>query len=220
MAQNGSEQEAARSAALESPKRSFGPFNIVAAAFNICQAWAAVGATFVLGIAHGGSVGVVYGLVIMVVLYGAIALSMAELAARFPSSGGQYHWTALIAPSPIKKQLAVALSVSSFLAITVACLALAYPKQSSDFVWTDFLNETGWSSSGVAFLTGLININYGFAGLDGAVHLADECLNPATAVPWALVSAILASFATATVFMIAMLYCIQDFDQVLKTPMG
>ena len=79
--------------------------NIVAAAFNICQAWAAVGATFVLGIAHGGSVGVVYGLIIMVFLYGAIALSMAELAARYPTTGGQYHWTALIAPRSVKRQL-------------------------------------------------------------------------------------------------------------------
>lgn len=90
---------------FESPKRSFGPLNIIAAAFNICQAWAAVGATFVLGIAHGGSVGVVYGLLIILVFYGAIVLSLAELAARYPTTGGQYHWTALIAPKPVKRQL-------------------------------------------------------------------------------------------------------------------
>lgn len=69
-------------------------------------------------------------------------------------------------------------------------------------------------------MTGLININYGFAGLDGAIHLADECLNAATVVPWALVSAFLANFGTAAMFMIAMLYCIRDFDSVLNTPTG
>ena len=78
------------------PKRSFGPFNIIAAAFNLCQAWAAIGATFALGIAHGGSGGVVYGLIIIAAIYGAIALSMAELAAKYPTTGGQYHWTYLI----------------------------------------------------------------------------------------------------------------------------
>ena len=108
----------------------------------------------------------------------------------------------------------------SFVVITAVCLAIANPKESSGFVWTEFLNETGWAAPGVAFMTGLININYGFAGLDGAIHLADECLNAAAAVPWALFSAILASFATATTFMIAMLYCISNFDAVLNTPTG
>ena len=70
----------------------------------------------------------------------------------------------------------------------------------------------------MAFLIGLINVNYGFAGLDGAVHLADECLNAATTVPWALLCAIVSSFVTTMIFMTVMLYCINDFDSILNTP--
>ena len=112
---------------------------------------------------------------------------------------------------------AVLLSIITFVAITVCCLVIANPKETSTFVWKNFENETGWTAPGVAFLTGLININYGFAGLDGAIHLTDECLNAATAVPWALLSAIGASFITATIFMVSMLYCINDFDAILDT---
>ena len=63
------------------------------------------GATFILGIAHGGSAGVVYGLVLIVVIYAGIALSMSELAAQYPTTGGQYHWSYLIAPVSARKEL-------------------------------------------------------------------------------------------------------------------
>lgn len=87
------------------PKRTLGPFNILAAAFNICQAWAAIGATFALGIAHGGSPTIIYGLILILVVYSAIALSMAEMVARFPTSSGQYHWTAIMAPESVRREL-------------------------------------------------------------------------------------------------------------------
>ena len=107
--------------------------------------------------------------------------------------------------------------MTSFVGITITCLLIASPKQPSTSVWRGFQNDTGWSSSGFVFFTGLINLNYGFAGMDGAVHLAEECLNAATAVPWALVSAILASFATSMIFLVAMVYCVRDFDAVIIT---
>ena len=104
----------------------------------------------------------------------------------------------------------------SFVVITITCLAIASLKRPTTSIWRVFQNDTCWSSSGVVFFTGLINLNYGFAGMDGAVHLAEECLKAATAVPWALVSAILASFATSMIFLVAMLYCIQDFGAAIS----
>ena len=73
---------------------------------------------------------------------------------------------------------------------------------------------------GIAFLTGLINLFYGFAGLDGALHLADECLNTANAVPWALLCAVISSFVTAMIFIVTTLYCVQDYKAVLNTDTG
>lgn len=65
---------------------------------------------------------------------------------------------------------------------------------------------------------GLINSNYGFAGLDGAVHLAEDCTNAASAVPLALFTAIGIGFGTAFAFVVAALYCVKDFHAVVDSP--
>jgi choline transport protein len=108
----------------------------------------------------------------------------------------------------------------SFVAIFISCLAVSSPKQASNYVWTYFLNaETGWPD-GVVFLTGLVNPNYMFAGIDGAIHLAEDCINAKTAVPHALFATLMIGFFTSFVFAIAMLYSIADYDAVLTTITG
>ena len=112
----------------------------------------------------------------------------------------------------------VFLSLTAFLAITIVCLAESSPKQSSEFVWTTFSNASGWSADSIAFLTGLVNPNFIYSGLDGAIHLAEECTNAATAVPRALVSTVVIGFVTALGFAVAMTYSYSDFDAVLASP--
>lgn len=114
----------------------------------------------------------------------------------------------------------VVLSLSLFLVVSVVCLARSSPKQSSNFVWNTFVNETGWKSKGVVFLTGMINPNYMYAGIDGAIHVAEECQTPARTVPYALLSTLSIGFVSAFLFVIAMAYSITEWDQVLATPTG
>ena len=112
------------------------------------------------------------------------------------------------------------LSIATFTAVLAVCLARSPTRQSNDFVWTTFINTSGWSANGVVFLTGLITPNYMFAGIDGAIHLAEEVTNPAVAVPRALFSTLTVGFVTAFAFSIAMLYCMTDFGAVLNSPTG
>jgi choline transport protein len=86
-------------------------------------------------------------------------------------------------------------------------------------VWTTFLNESGWVNS-IAFLTGLVNPNYMYAGIDGAIHLAEECRNAAVVVPRALLSTITIGFVTSFIFAIVMLYCTNDLQAVVSTATG
>lgn len=111
-------------------------------------------------------------------------------------------------------------SLLSFFAIVITCLARSTNKQTSEFVWTTFINESGWSSDGVVLLTSLINPNYMFGGFDGVLHLAEECSNAATAIPRALMSTIIIGFVSSFVFVIAMLYSLNDFDALLGTITG
>lgn len=90
---------------VENVPRTISFLAIISAAFNLLSSWLVVAATMILGLSHGGSVTVVYGLVIVLIMYGAVALSLSEMAARYPTAGGQYHWTALLAPENTKRAL-------------------------------------------------------------------------------------------------------------------
>ena len=97
---------------------------------------------------------------------------------------------------------------------------MAQPKQSSYYVWHTFINNTGWSSNALVFLTGLINPTYGFGGLDGAIHLAEDCFDPAKTVPRAICYSLVVGFVTAFFFTVSMLYSLKDVEMALNTPSG
>lgn len=273
------------------PRRVLTTLDIISAGFNICNSWCGVAATLFLGFLAGGPVTIIYGIIVATFVVGCCALSMAELAAKYPTAGGQYHWTYILAPRSIRRfasymagiinifawqalaasicviipQLVLGMAVywhpnyvpqnyQSFLiyqatnlivlaynigvlqrahythtvgmvyslllgfSIFVACLAKANPKAPDSTVWTLFVNEgTGWPS-GVVFLTGMANPNFAYVGIDGAVHLAEDAINAATAVPWALVAAMGIGFVTCFPFVVAMFYCISDPGAILESP--
>ncbi|KXH33429.1 hypothetical protein CNYM01_05065 [Colletotrichum nymphaeae SA-01] len=176
-------------------KRDIGPLAIVGLGWNICNSWSAIAATLVISISSGGPVTLLYGIVLIFVLGGACALSMAEIASVYPTAGGQYHWTSILAPRRYSRGL------------------------SDSFVWTTFVNESGWSSKGIVFLTGLLNPNFIYSGLDGAIHLAEECTNASSAIPKALISTITIGFVSAFTFSVAMLYSFTDLEPVLSSPL-
>jgi hypothetical protein len=80
-------------------------FQVISAGWNICNSWAAPAATLALSIESGGTVTVIYGIFVIVFVMGATGFSLAELAARYPTAGGQYHWTAYLSPQKVKRGL-------------------------------------------------------------------------------------------------------------------
>ena len=72
-------------------KRDMSPFAMVAVGWNICNSWAGIAATLALSIASGGTVTLIYGLVLVLVFVGLSAASLAEIAAVYPTAGGSYR---------------------------------------------------------------------------------------------------------------------------------
>lgn len=62
-------------------------------------------ATLSLAISQGGPVTLVYGTIVTFVLVGACAMTLAELASVYPTAGGQYHWTSILAPRSMSRVL-------------------------------------------------------------------------------------------------------------------
>ncbi|KAK7192105.1 choline transport [Paraphaeosphaeria sporulosa] len=271
--------------------RAMSGYETISAGWVICNSWVGIAATFALAIAQGGPVSLIYGPIIMFLLVGACALTLAELASVYPTAGGQYHWTSILSPKSSSRGLSYCcgatnvfawiaicagiaiiipqqimgmavfynpsyvpqtwhafilyqggnlmvlvynvyllkrsmwihdvgfiISISCFVTLVITSLARTAPNfQSAKVVWTTFLNQSGWVDS-VAFLTGLVNSNYMYAGIDGVIHLAEECKNAAMVVPRALMSTIAIGFVTSFVFAIVMVYCTNDFDAAVSTP--
>ncbi|SMN22413.1 similar to Saccharomyces cerevisiae YNR056C BIO5 Putative transmembrane protein involved in the biotin biosynthesis pathway [Maudiozyma saulgeensis] len=87
---------------------------------------------------------------------------------------------------------------------------------SSSSIFADFDNNTGWRSSGVAFIVGLINPLWAFVGIDSATHMTDEVGNDKARVLVSRVifTTVILGFLTSFVYSIGMFYCITDKARV------
>ncbi|SCV02425.1 LAME_0H00254g1_1 [Lachancea meyersii CBS 8951] len=95
--------------------------------------------------------------------------------------------------------------------------SIEWPKTSG--IFGEFKNTTGWSSSPMAFIVGLINPLWAFAGIDSATHMVDEVgYKPSKKlVPRAIFCTILIGFVTSFTYAIGMFYCITDAEKVTES---
>lgn len=112
-------------------------------------------------------------------------------------------------------------SITSYCAILITVLVCARGKyRDAKFVFATFDNNTGWKSSGIGFIVGLINPSWAFSCLDSACHLAEETEKPRTDIPKALLSTVAIGFLTAFTYSIAVFFCVQDLDEILNSASG
>lgn len=103
--------------------------------------------------------------------------------------------------------------------IFVGLLVRANPKQSGKVALTEFINETGWSSSGLVFFLGLLPGITTINGFDSSAHMADEMPNPAVQIPKIMMSTAVLSGITAIPMTFVYVFCTVD-PAALLTPIG
>jgi len=92
--------------------------------------------------------------------------------------------------------------------------------QSTSFVFTHFVNNTGWSSTIYVVLLGLLLAQYTFTGYDASAHMTEETRDAAVAGPRGIVASILVSLAAGWVLLVGVTYAIQDYDAALGSSTG
>ncbi|KAH7215528.1 amino acid/polyamine transporter I [Fusarium oxysporum] len=267
----------------------FSTLSAVAMAFSITNTWIGYSATFVPPLLAGGGPAVVFALVLACVACTIIALGLAELSSAFPSSGGQYHYAAMVSNERYRNPIAFAvgwisilgwlfttasttifcsqtcLMIASFyhpsfvwkawqvwliyvLITVISCLIIVFlarfipaaekiflfssllglavafitilatseHKQPPKLVFADWVNVTGWPD-GLAFLLATGQAMYGFLGLDGATHIAEELPNPERTVPRVIVMIMVIGTVTSIPWTIAMLFSTNDLDKVASS---
>ncbi|OJJ42089.1 hypothetical protein ASPZODRAFT_137507, partial [Penicilliopsis zonata CBS 506.65] len=113
----------------------------------------------------------------------------------------------------------LAIAIATPIIVFVALLARTESKRSAEFVFTGFTNLSGWPD-GLAFLTGLCGVNWGFCGLDAVTHMAEEIPDPRRNVPRALMATVAIGAILSWPVAIAVLFCVQDIPEVIDTSTG
>ncbi|SCU86362.1 LAFA_0E00276g1_1 [Lachancea sp. 'fantastica'] len=122
---------------------------------------------------------------------------------------------------PALSQFGLFLSLLTYLLTFIVCMVCRsntsgnrWPESSK--IFGEFQNTTGWSSSPMAFIVGLINPLWAFAGIDSATHMVDEVgyIQSKKLVPRAIICTIIVGFLTSFTYAIGMFYCITDAEKV------
>ncbi len=97
-------------------------------------------------------------------------------------------------------------------AIIVAVLAIVPDQhQSLAFTFTEYRNETGWSSPIYVFMIGLLMAQYTFTGYDASAHVAEETVNASTEAPKGIVRSVWVSLLAGWILLISVTAAIQDY---------
>jgi amino acid permease (GABA permease) len=105
--------------------------------------------------------------------------------------------------------------------LIVGVLAVAPDNhQSADFVFTEFVNNTGWNSTLYVVLIGLLLAQYTFTGYDASAHMTEETRDAATAGPRGIVMSILVSLVAGWVLLIGVTFAIQSYEGALESETG
>ncbi|MFF7412858.1 amino acid permease [Streptomyces lydicus] len=104
--------------------------------------------------------------------------------------------------------------------IVGALLVIPAKHQSPGFVFTEFVNNTGWGSAVYVALIGLLMAQYTFTGYDASAHMTEETKNASVEGPKGIVRSILVSWAAGFVLLFGLTFAIQSYTGALKSGTG
>ncbi|KAL8706248.1 MAG: hypothetical protein Q9201_000685 [Fulgogasparrea decipioides] len=103
----------------------------------------------------------------------------------------------------------------------VVCAVMPYVNHkayaNNPSVWKNWQNQTGYTSSGFAFVLGMLNGAYAIGTPDLVSHLAEEVPHPSSNIPKAILAQFVFGFLSGLFYLIAILYGISDFSAVLDS---
>ncbi|KAF1837446.1 amino acid transporter [Decorospora gaudefroyi] len=107
---------------------------------------------------------------------------------------------------PYVNRTAFIWSIGGFAIICITVLACASPDYASaEFVFTEFINETGWPD-GVAWLLGLLQGGFGLTGYDAVAHMIEEIPNASVEGPKIMVYCVMIGTCTGFIFLMTLLF--------------
>lgn len=121
---------------------------------------------------------------------------------------------------PLITKTAFIWSMTGFVVISITLLACASPTYSSgDFVFREFINETGWPD-GIAWLLGLLQAGLGLTGFDAVAHMVEEIPNASVEAPKIMIACVGIGVFTGFIFLTVLLLVAGNVEDVISSPFG
>ena len=95
------------------------------------------------------------------------------------------------------------------LIIVIVLFAVPSHHASASFVFSHFVNNTGFGIPVYVFLIGLLNAQYTLTGYDASAHMTEETHNAAIAGPKGIVNSILVSLVAGWILLVGVSFAIQ-----------
>ncbi|KAL9051905.1 MAG: hypothetical protein Q9206_004520 [Seirophora lacunosa] len=121
--------------------------------------------------------------------------------------------------------LILIIHVLGFFAVLIPLVYMA-PHGDAASVFTVFLNEGGWQTTGLSFMIGLTGNVFAFLGTDAAIHIlttvqmSEEISNASLNVPRSMLASVMLNGTLGFAMLIAVLFCLGDIEQVIETNTG
>ncbi|OKL57582.1 hypothetical protein UA08_07277 [Talaromyces atroroseus] len=121
---------------------------------------------------------------------------------------------------PMVTRAAFIWSIAGFVIVSITVLACSSPDYNSGkFVFTEFLNETGWPD-GIAWLLGLLQGGLGVTGYDAVAHMIEEIPNAAIEGPKIMVYCVCIGTFTGVIFLVVLLFVPGNIDTIISSSAG
>ncbi|KAH8153639.1 uncharacterized protein LAJ45_02452 [Morchella importuna] len=106
-------------------ERGFSKWTLLGVSFALTNSWFGISASLVTGISSGGPIVTVYGIVIIAIINGCVAVSLSELVSAMPNSGGQYFWASELSPKKYANFLAYTTGAIGYAGSLFTCASVA-----------------------------------------------------------------------------------------------
>ncbi len=106
-------------------------------------------------------------------------------------------------------------------AIIVGVLAIVPSHHASaSFVFTKFVNQTGFHSAFYVAMLGLLLAQYTLTGYDASAHMTEETQDAARSGPKGIVNSVLVSLVAGWILLLGITFAIQNYDGAVNSPTG
>jgi amino acid transporter len=122
-------------------KREFSLWTTFGVSFSVLGLLPSIASTLWYSLAYAGNAGITWGYLVGMIGVIAVACSMAEIASAFPTSGGLYYATAMLAPPKYKALLSWIVGWSNYFVQVTSAPSVAYGGSSMILALNQIVNE-------------------------------------------------------------------------------